>query len=521
MIKKPFRIAFVYDLNPKQGLGHFTRTSRLITEFRKNGIKCFIALEEKHKNFHNKVIKNERPIYFEKTTSSFEAFLEILKKKKIHAVLIDSYSIGFRWERYLREKGLFIVALDDHLKKHSANLVFTNKPETERKYPNSVSQHWYMGPEFSALDKGKGIPIRKNKPMSDILLHAGGSSLFNLMENFTIQTIDFANAYRINLSIICTTDRAKRYIEDLLSKRTLSSKINILPFRKNLENELHSYDVVAGPSGTTTFETILAGSLPFTFQLKNDGRDSISAFNQIGHLMHLSHVEKDNPIIVKECWQLILNKKFSLSSLLSLHSASIDGKGAKRTVEKILLKMTQRDQDPLFPEKRKKKAVANYVSVRSNFSDIRNFLETRNQTSVREVSAKSDHLISWPEHLRWWLNPNIRKYTFKVVGKNVGYFWIKTHSNSKNKFLTSGWFINENNSNKLRLAKELTASKVSKVKRYYSDYLWIIIMRNDNKLAIKLNLDCGFKIARKESQKKAIETFLIDPRDYLVMEMEL
>ena len=46
-------------------------------------------------------------------------------------------------------------------------------------------------------------------------------------------------------------------------------------------------------------------------------------------------------------------------------------------------------------------------------------------------------------------------------------------------------------------------------------------MRNDNKLAIKLNLDCGFKIARKESQKKAIETFLIDPRDYLVMEMEL
>ena len=82
MIKKPFRIAFVYDLNPKQGLGHFTRTSRLITEFRKNGIKCFIALEEKHKNFHNKVIKNERPIYFEKTTSSFEAFLEILKEKE-------------------------------------------------------------------------------------------------------------------------------------------------------------------------------------------------------------------------------------------------------------------------------------------------------------------------------------------------------------------------------------------------------------------------------------------------------
>ena len=67
--------------------------------------------------------------------------------------------------------------------------------------------------------------------------------------------------------------------------------------------------------------------------------------------MHLSHVEKNNPYS-GECWQLILNKKFSLSSLLSLHSASIDGKGAKRTVEKILLKMTQRDQDPLFLKKK-------------------------------------------------------------------------------------------------------------------------------------------------------------------------
>ena len=237
--------------------------------------------------------------------------------------------------------------------------------------------------------------------------------------------------------------------------------------------------------------------------------------------MHLNHVEKDNPKLVEECWQLILNKKFSLSAQLSLHSVPIDGKGAKRTVEKILMKMTQRDQKPTFPEKRKKKTTASYFSVRSNFCDIRNFLETRNQASVRKVSTRSDHLISWPEHLNWWLNPNIRKFTFKMEDKNVGYFWIKKNSNSKGKILTSGWFINENSSNKLRLAKELTASKVSKVKRYYSDYLWIIVMRNDNKIVKKLNMSYGFKIARKTSEKEAIKNFLIDPSDYLVMEMEL
>ena len=79
--------------------------------------------------------------------------------------------------KILKRKGDIYCCLRRSLKKTCCQLGFTNKPETERKYPNSVSQHWYMGPEFSILDKGKGVPIKKNKPISDILLHAGGSSL--------------------------------------------------------------------------------------------------------------------------------------------------------------------------------------------------------------------------------------------------------------------------------------------------------------------------------------------------------
>ena len=52
-----------------------------------------------------------------------------MKKNEIHSVLIDSYTLGPKWEKYLSEEGFFIVAIDDHLKKHSANMIFTNKPE--------------------------------------------------------------------------------------------------------------------------------------------------------------------------------------------------------------------------------------------------------------------------------------------------------------------------------------------------------------------------------------------------------
>ena len=116
-------------------------------------------------------------------------------------------------EKYLSEKGFFIIAIDDHLKKHSANMIFTNKPESQRKFQNSKSQKWFMGPEFVLLGETKKRDIKKKKLISSILLHGGGSSLFNLMTNFTIETIKFAEKNLIDLSIVCTTTESQRYIK--------------------------------------------------------------------------------------------------------------------------------------------------------------------------------------------------------------------------------------------------------------------------------------------------------------------
>ena len=65
--------------------------------------------------------------------------------------------------KYLSEEGFFIIAIDDHLKKRSANMIFTNKPEIERKFQNSKSQKWFMGPEFALLGQGKKRDVKKKK----------------------------------------------------------------------------------------------------------------------------------------------------------------------------------------------------------------------------------------------------------------------------------------------------------------------------------------------------------------------
>ena len=47
------------------------------------------------------------------------------------------------------------------------------------------------GPRVCSFSETKKRDIKK-KLISSILLHGGGSSLFNLMTNFTIETIKFA-----------------------------------------------------------------------------------------------------------------------------------------------------------------------------------------------------------------------------------------------------------------------------------------------------------------------------------------
>ena len=59
------------------------------------------------------------------------------------------------------------------------------------------------------------------------------------------------------------------------------------------------------------------------------------------------------------------------------------------------------------------------------------------------------------------------------------------------------------------------------MKRYYSDYLWIIIIRNNNKIVHhETQYELWLQNSQENIKKKAIEKFLIDPNDYLVMEME-
>ena len=165
-----------------------------------------------------------------------------------------------------------------------------------------MRQIWLTGSKYILVKKIK--KRKKNlsyKPKKlQLLLHAGGSSSYKYIKDFTVASLEAINRYDLDASILCTSKDSKDFIKKVLRKYDNIKKIKILPFIKNLSKKLKNYDIVAGPSGTTTFETILSGAIPFSVPIKNDGRDSVNSWNSLGHLTHLISKENKNRVILKD-----------------------------------------------------------------------------------------------------------------------------------------------------------------------------------------------------------------------------
>ena len=144
------------------------------------------------------------------------------------------------------------------------------------------------------------------------------------------------NKYNLDVTVLCTSNISKKYIKRIVKKYNCFNSIKILPFTKNLSEKVKDYDLVAGPAGTTTFESIKAGVIPFSVPIKNDGRDSVNSWNSLGHLAHLSSTEKKNKIILEDMWLLIIKNYYQLLNLLNKNSKQLDGYGPLRLAEKII-----------------------------------------------------------------------------------------------------------------------------------------------------------------------------------------
>ena len=124
-------IAIRLSYGDKVGFGHLKRMSVLANEFKKRG--AFVVFithsyevnSENHINYISDFVEEQ---IREEIHDEVNATLKILNKyPSIRCVIVDDYSLDKSWENKIQREGYKVVAFDDILREHCADLVVDGK----------------------------------------------------------------------------------------------------------------------------------------------------------------------------------------------------------------------------------------------------------------------------------------------------------------------------------------------------------------------------------------------------------
>jgi spore coat polysaccharide biosynthesis predicted glycosyltransferase SpsG len=510
------KIVIICDFHKNSGFGHLTRMKSLAKSL-KNLNEVVFLFNISDKKFIYNYVKGFKCNYVEfslkKYSIKFEKFLIELG---VDIIIFDSYFISLDLEKKLYDK-YFLVSIDDKILKHNSHVVFNSKEELSSEKLSKSGKIWITGKKCILMNKTQK-KINNNFSLKKILIHAGGSDAYKFIDKFLNYSLIYLSTKDITVDILYKDENIKKSFKNKIKNLNIDKKKFIFKkFDKKLSTKLKNYDVVAGPAGTTTYEAISSGVVPFSFPLSNDGRDSIKTWNLLGNITHLNFYEKDKKKIVVQIWDFIFLNYKMLSQIIEKNSRSISDNSLQ--ISNLIIKLFQKR---FLLNKKKNNNFRLYKLKKANIKYIRFFLNSRNAYITRKVSSNPSHIISYPEHLNWWQNTDIKKFIlFKEDKFPLAYLWIRQLKKENKNIVISGWFLDINEKDTLRTSFKVIDFQKKILKKKFKGLNWLININKNNIFSIRMNKAIGFKKASNISVQKALKIFKFNKSKFNVYEMKL
>ncbi len=268
--------------------------------------------------------------------------------------------------------------------------------------------------------------------------------------------------------------------------------------------------------GTTTFETILAGSFPYTFLRQKVRLDPFSSWLKNGHLINLNRNEIVNKRVITNTWDFTFKNFKMLKKILIDNSKDLDGKANKRVAKIISGKHIASKIS--FRQGRLKK---NKIEIKKcSLMDARKFLELRNKPNNKQVSTSNRNII-WPEHINWFLNKNIKK--FKLIDSNSSklFFWFKVIKDKFGKIIISGIITEKKNDDELKYVGIALKKLNYLVRKSVKDATWIVFNKKENIIFERFNANMGFKSIRNNNLLRLKSLININSKIFSVSELKI
>jgi len=204
-------ILFRADSSSLIGTGHIIRDLTYSSKYKNSNI--IFAVRELDGNINYKIKEYGYKIEVLKS-SRIEELINLIKKSKIHLLVIDNYNINYSQEKMIKEKtGVKILSFDDTYQKHYCDILLNhNISANKKRYKKLVPAHCQLlcGKKYTIIRdefyKQKYKKYKKNN-FKKIFIAMGGADHTNINIDI-LKTIKSLNIKKLIVNLV-TTDANK------------------------------------------------------------------------------------------------------------------------------------------------------------------------------------------------------------------------------------------------------------------------------------------------------------------------
>ena len=439
---------------------------------------------------------------FEEKTDSL-ALLKLAEKYNSRAVIADSFRITDKWITTLRSARILVVLIDDLGIGSNASLRIDYSPAASRLDGSALQ---LLGPSYFITDSPV-LPPRHSQARK-MILHAGGTGNFAPAKEVYAKSVETANERNISVTWLCPNESASDWLK---KSGLLADSHVILGWQRSRKDLWSDFDIVVGPASTSLYEAIMQGCVCISFPISQTQTSSRENWLPIGHTLHLTRSEVEHPEIALAIVLLAVDHFHKIRATLDEFAICIRGDGAQKISSAI---------DAIIKGKIPEIALPRIEPDIIRPCDIRDagaFLNARNEPHVRALSTNPKHIISWPEHLRWWLQSDTERFVVNSSGKPEAFFWHRARTVKGRDFLIGGWFP-AGDQPAFAAGVRLIDWQLAHCAKYFPDHIWLATINKQNRAVIALNRRYGFVDADLDSLEALDDLFPGTTDDFTVLQ---
>jgi len=319
--------------------------------------------------------------------------------KKIDWLIIDHYSIDYKWEEKLRPHSRNIMVIDDLAnRRHNCDILLDqNYINNQARYDSLVSPDTIklLGPKYALLRKDffdfRNKVMKNIKKVKKVFIFFGGADLENLT-SLVLKMLSNSDLSYLNLDVVIGS--INPHIEEvrLLVDGHLNAKLHIQV--DNIAELMNQADIAICAGGSSTWERMSVG-LPSIVVTIADNQDTLSNdLDKDGYIKWLGSINKVNDMIIEDALRHAILNPQQLELQSQKCQTLVDSFGSKR-ISNLLLGVIKA-KELLLRE--------------ANKNDCKLYWYWANDTLVRE-NAYHQQQITLEEHQIWFAkqlnSPNV------------------------------------------------------------------------------------------------------------------